>query len=143
MYYIKLLADGDIVVAVETVEDPEFVQEQNGHLIRCPEHYAQGVLIKGEAYQLHNRQALSGEHLLAAVFIAEDEYENLKSQIEDPVPAPALEEETPSEPEAESILTNAQVKALLLSLERRIAAQEENTDFLGGCIMEMGEIVYG
>ena len=30
MYFIKLLADGDIVVAVETVEEPEYVQVLNG-----------------------------------------------------------------------------------------------------------------
>lgn len=143
MYFIKLLADGDIVVAVETVEEPEYVQELNGHLIRCSEYNAQGILMKGEAYQLRDRPALSGEHQLAAVFIAEDEYDNLKSQIETPVEEPAPVEEPQTEPETESVLNNAQVKALLLDLQRRIAAQEENTEFLGGCIMEMGEVVYG
>lgn len=143
MYFIKLLADGDIVVAVESVDEPEYVQELNGHLIRCSEYYAQGILIKGEAYQLRDRPALSGEHQLAAVFIAEDEYDNLKSQIETPVEEPAPVEEPQTEPETESVLNNAQVKALLLDLQRRIAAQEENTEFLGGCIMEMGEVVYG
>ena len=147
MYFIKLLADGDIVVAVETVEEPEYVQVLNGHLIRCSEYNAQGILLNGEAYQLRDRPALSGEHQLAAVFIAEDEYDNLKSQIETPVEEPIEDpspvEEPPANPGAESVLTNAQVKALLLDLQRRIAAQEENTEFLGGCIMEMGEVVYG
>ena len=142
MYFIKLLADGDVVVAVESVDAPEFVRELDGHLVRCSEYYAQGVLIKGEAYQLRDRPALSGEHELAAVFIAEDEYDNLKSQIDGLPDDPAPEEAAPAEPE-ESVLTNAQVKALLLDLQRRIAAQEENTEFLGGCIMEMGEVVYG
>ena len=143
MFFIKLLADGDVVVAVESVEDPEYVQELNGHLVRCSEHNAQGILIKGEAHQLRGRPALSGEQQLAAVFIAEDEYDNLKSQIDGLPDAPAPEEEIPAEPETESVLTNAQVKALLLDLQRRIAAQEENTEFLGGCIMEIGEVVYG
>ena len=141
MYFIKLLADGDIVVAVESVDEPEYVQDLNGHLIRCSEYNAQGILLNGEAYQLRGRPALSGEHQLAAVFIAEDEYDNIKSQIETPVEEPAPVEEP--EPETESVLNNAQVKALLLELQRRIAAQEENTEFLGGCIMEMGEVVYG
>lgn len=143
MYFIKLLADGDIVVAVESVDEPEYVQELNGHLIRCSEYNAQGILLNGEAYQLRDRPALSGEHQLAAVFIAEDEYDNLKSQIETPVEEPAPVEEPQTDPETESVLNNAQVKALLLELQRRIAAQEENTEFLGGCIMEMGEVVYG
>lgn len=143
MYFIKLLADGDIVVAVESVDEPEYVQDLNGHLIRCSEYNAQGILLNGEAYQLRDRPALSGEHQLAAVFIAEDEYDNLKSQIETPVEEPAPVEEPQTAPETESVLNNAQVKALLLELQRRIAAQEENTEFLGGCIMEMGEVVYG
>ena len=143
MRYIKLLAAGDVIVAVESLEEPEYVREENGHKIRCAEHYAQGILIKGEAYQLQDRPALSGERELTAVFIAEDEYDNLKSQIETPVEEPAPVEEPQTEPEAESVLTNAQVKALLLDLQRRIAAQEESTEFLGGCIMEMGEVVYG
>lgn len=145
MYFIKLLADGDIVVAVEELEEPEYVREEYGHKIRCAEHYAQGVISQdgGTVYQLKDRPQLSGEHQLAAVFIAEDEYDNLKSQIETPVEEPAPVEEPQTDPETESVLNNAQVKALLLELQRRIAAQEENTEFLGGCIMEMGEVVYG
>ena len=70
-------------------------------------------------------------------------YAHLTLTIDGLPDAPAPEEEIPAEPETESVLTNAQVKALLLDLQRRIAAQEENTEFLGGCIMEMGEVVYG
>lgn len=138
MYFIKLLADGDIVVAVESVEEPEYVQELNGHLIRCSEYYAQGILIKGEAYQLRDRPALSGERELAAVFIAEDEYDNLKSQIDGLPEAPDPEGETPTEPDEESVLTNAEVKALLLDLQRRIAAQEENTE-LTATVQELAD----
>lgn len=144
MRYIKLLADGDVIVAVEELEEPEFVREESGHKIRCSEYYAQGVLSAdgGTVYQLRNKPALSGEQLLTAVFIAEDEYERLQAEIEAP---PEESQEDPAEEPvpSETVLANAQVKALLLRLEQRIAAQEEATDFLGGCIMEMGEVVYG
>ncbi len=143
MRYIKLLAAGDVIVAVEALEEPEFVREEAGHKIRCTEYYAQGVLVNGETIQLAGKPPLSGEQLLAAVFIAEDEYDNLRAQIETPAEEPVQEEpETPEEP-AGNVLTNAQIKAMLLDLQRRIAAQEETSDFLGGCIMEMGEVVYG
>lgn len=144
MRYIKLLADGDVIVAVEQIDEPEYVREEAGHKIRCTEHYAQGVISAdgGTVYQLKDRPKLSGEQLLTAVFIADDEYEHLLAEIEEPAEDPVQEE--PDEPAlSESVLSNAEFKAMLLSLEKRLAAQEETADFLGACIMEMGEVVYG
>ena len=43
----------------------------------------------------------------------------------------------------ERVMSNAQMKALLLQLADRLSAQEEMSEFLGGCLMEMGEVVYG
>lgn len=142
MRYIKLLAAGDVIVAVESLEEPEYVREENGHKIRCAEHYAQGVISQdgGTVYQLKDRPQLSGEQLLTAVFIADDEYEHLAAEITAPGPEPG--EDPPQEP-AESVMSNAQMKALLLQIADRLSAQEEMSDFLGGCIMEMGEVVYG
>lgn len=142
MYFIKLLADGDVIVAVESLEEPEYVREENGHKIRCTEHYAQGVISQdgGTVYQLKDRPQLSGEQLLTAVFIADDEYEHLAAEITAPEPEPG--EDPPQEP-AETVMSNAQMKALLLQIADRLSAQEEMSDFLGGCIMEMGEVVYG
>ena len=142
MRYIKLLAAGDVIVAVESLEEPEYVREENGHKIRCAEHNAQGVISQdgGTVYQLKDRPQLSGEQLLTAVFIADDEYEHLAAEITAPGPEPG--EDPPQEP-AESVMSNAQMKALLLQIADRLSAQEEMSDFLGGCIMEMGEVVYG
>lgn len=145
MRYIKLLAAGDVIVAVEALEDdPAFVREEGGHKIRCTEHQAQGVISQdgGTVYQLKDRPKLSGEQLLTAVFIADDEYEHLAAEITAPEPDTgdgSPTEETPTE----TPMSNAQMKALLLQIAERLSAQEEMSDFLGGCIMEMGEVVYG
>lgn len=144
MRYIKLLAAGDVIVAVEELEEPEYVREENGHKIRCTEHQAQGVISQdgGTVYQLKDRPKLSGEQLLTAVFIADDEYEHLAAEIQPPEPDPGDDPPVQDTP-AESVMSNAQMKALLLQLADRLSAQEEMSEFLGGCLMEMGEVVYG
>ena len=145
MRYIKLLTDGNVIVAVEALEEPDFVREENGHMIRCSEHYAQGVLSEdgGTAYQLQDRQKLSGEQRLTAIFIADDEYEHLHTELGDYVGGQGDETDPTTEAPAESTMSVAEMKAMLLELKQRLEFQEETSDFLGGCIMEMGEVVYG
>ena len=143
MRYIKLLAAGDVIVAVEAIDEPEFVREEGGHKIRCTEHYAQGIIVNGETYQLAGRPQLSGEQMLAAVFIADDEYEHLAAEIAGLGDDPSGEDPPSPGDSGETVMTNAQMKALLLDLQSRMLNQEDMSDFLGGCIMEMGEVVYG
>lgn len=147
MYYLKICSADGTVVAAESIENPVYLMKQeNGLVVRCPETKAQGVLSADGSvkYQLYGRDSLGVEDvILNAIFIAADEFEHLETELDDVERDEPVEETESHEEEKEPKMSLAEAKARIRELELINAQNEERFEFLEGCIMEIGDIIYG
>lgn len=87
-----------------------------------------------------------------AVEITEEEYLTIRQQLDEgeeipddpePVPEePTEEEDNPDEEPQETVMSVAEMRRRIASLEEQLQEQAERNDFLEGCLLEMSEIVY-
>lgn len=145
MAFIKVMTADNTVVAVEELDAPVYVKMQGKRKIRCEEVHAQGIVsAKGTTiYQLVGKPDLGVEEInLSAVFIAEDEYEQLIQKLSPLPPAEEEAEEPATAPEDSSVLSDAEAKATIKELQKTVAALQEHNEMLEECLMEMADIVY-
>ena len=134
MRWYRIIENGETVTAVQ-YDSPVWVCMSNGTLLRCLEGQAQGILHSdgNEVFLLQGKAPITGRQInKVAVEITMSEYEQIINEDygDDDIPDP----DPGDEPEAQ--MTIAQMRA-------RIRDLEASVEFLGDCLIEMSEEVYG
>jgi hypothetical protein len=138
----KYISDGQIV---DAAKKPCFVRYDTRLklFLACKESQAQGIASHDGKTYWHldgcEEFGVDGYETVSAVPISDEEAEAILKELDaGNVPDDgSLEEETPAETEEEIRKTAAQV------LEERIAALQEQNDFLTECLLEISTVVYG
>ncbi len=135
--YIKVFDKEDVLVIAEHLDPVCWIryQPENDMIVRCEESEAQGVLSEtGRDIYFMEGVMPRGEKEEWYQVITEQEYIEITRENEDE----DTEDENPEVPEgqdAESIPTRAE-------LAEKVAALEEQNEFLSECLLEMSEVVY-
>ena len=155
MIYYKVIKNGAVI-------DANFVflkwQEKHGVLLCCPAEEASFIQSSDQTVVWHTNwlnpvpTGAGVFETVEAVEITEEEYTAIRQQLDDgeeipddpePVPdePPEEEDDTDEEPQ-EPVMSVAEMRRRIASLEEQLQEQAERNDFLEGCLLEMSEIVY-
>ena len=133
--YIKSFNKNDELIGAEKLDPVCWIRYQvdNDMIVRCEPEEAQGVVSEtGEFIYFMEGIMPKGEKELWYVEITEEEYNSIIGEDEDP------EDENPQVPDGQS----ADELPTRAELAERVAALEEQNDFLSECLLEMSEVVY-
>ena len=133
--YIKAFDENDELINGEFLDPVCWIryQVENDMIVRCEPEEAQGVLSEtGRDIYFMDGIMPRGHKEQWYVEITEEEYNHIVRENDDP------EDENPEVPEGQDpdeLPTRAE-------LAERVAALEEQNDFLSECLLEMSEVVY-
>lgn len=146
MAYYKIIKDG---IVIDALDDGVFVRRNpRGMIVSCGPDRAIGVVSSDSSliYHIDGAAPLGDYPDVIVADITAEEYAELKAQLdlgedipaEPDVPEDSTEDTgtTEPEPEAENVMTPAQMR-------QRIMEQEQQITMLTDCLLEMSEVVYG
>ncbi len=145
MNYYKILKDG-MVIDVNYV----FLRWQEKHriLIGCEAADAQYIQ-SSDGMEVYRVRWLNPVNSDAPVFpvveaeeISEEEYLELRKQLDEGLTPVEPEPEPPAEPELEEPELPAETVMTVGEMRREILRLREENEFLSGCLLEMSEVVY-
>ena len=77
-----------------------------------------------------------------AVLIDEEEYNEIREQLDDGEPIPDPDPEPDPDPNPEEVMTVEIMRRKIIELEEKNAEKDEHIEFLEDCLMEMANEVY-
>lgn len=153
MNHYKVIANGTVIDA-----NCVFLkyQEKHGILIGCDAAEAQFIQSSDQAKVWRTPwlnpvpEGIGEFETVEAVEISEEEYSEIKAQLDAGEEVPEPEPEHPEEPDAgdeetpstETVMSPEEMRRKLAEQQVQLQEQADRLEFLEGCLMEMSEVVY-